>query len=46
LSYGDRLILVNSVLSSLPTWREYAREAIIKWLLSYSMFIINFYFSC
>ena len=27
-------------------WREYAREAIIKWLLSYSMFIIDVYFSC
>jgi hypothetical protein len=27
-------------------WREYAREAIIKLLLSYSMFMINIYFSC
>jgi hypothetical protein len=27
-------------------WREYAREAIIKWLLSYSLFMINVYFSC
>jgi hypothetical protein len=27
-------------------WRDYAREAIIKWLLSYSMFMINVYFSC
>jgi hypothetical protein len=29
-----------------PNWRECAREAIIKWLLSYSMFMINVYFSC
>ena len=27
-------------------WKEYAREAIIKWLLFYSMFMINTYFSC
>ena len=27
-------------------WREYAREAIIKWLLSYSLFMINVYFTC
>jgi hypothetical protein len=26
--------------------KEYARKAIIKWLLSYSMFMINVYFSC
>jgi hypothetical protein len=32
--------------SSSPQWREYAREAIIKWLLSYSMFMINVCFSC
>jgi hypothetical protein len=28
------------------SWREYAREAIVKWLLSYSMFMINVYLSC
>jgi NADH:ubiquinone oxidoreductase subunit B-like Fe-S oxidoreductase len=26
--------------------RKYAREAMIKWLLSYSLFMINFYLSC
>jgi hypothetical protein len=41
----------REVLRSLPPSyrryrREYAREAIIKWLLSYSMFMINVYFSC
>jgi hypothetical protein len=37
---------VPSCFLNLSNCREYAQEAIIKWLLSYSMFMINIYFSC
>ena len=43
-SSGSSVVLPLLFRIPVTKWREYAREAIIKWLLSYSMFMINVYF--